>query len=80
MIFYNEYDLGDIISIISTVFILLVGLFTFIQWKKSVRIKQTDYINELTEKICSDKDIKTLYIYLNMVTNSIQESFMVLEN
>lgn len=50
MIFCNEYDLGDIISIVSAVFILLGGLFTFIQWKKSVRIKRADYINELTEK------------------------------
>ncbi len=63
MVFCNEYDLGDIISIVSAVFILLGGLFTFIQWKKTVRIKRADYINELTEKIRSDKDIKNI-IYL----------------
>lgn len=64
MIFSNEYDLGDIISIISTVFILFGGLFTFMQWKKSTRIKRADYINELTEKIRTDKDIKnTIYLF-----------------
>lgn len=63
MIFCNEYDLGDIISIVSAVFILFGGLFTFIQWKKSVRIRRADYINELTEKIRSDEDIKNI-IYL----------------
>lgn len=63
MIFCNEYDLGDIISIVSAVFILFGGLFTFIQWRKSVRIKRADYINELTEKIRSDEDIKNI-IYL----------------
>lgn len=63
MTFCNEYDLGDIISVVSTVIIILGGLFTFFQWKKSVRIKRADYINELTEKIRSDEDIKNI-IYL----------------
>lgn len=64
MIFCNMYDLGDIISIVSTVFIFFGGLFTFIQWKKSIRIKRADYINELTEKIRSDKYIKnTIYLF-----------------
>ena len=63
MRFCNEYNLGDIVSIVSTIFILLGGLFTFMQWKKSVRIKRAEYINELTEKIRTDIDIKNI-IYL----------------
>lgn len=63
MTFCKSYDLGDIVSIISTALILIGGLFTFFQWKKSVRIKRADYINELTGKIRSDKDIKYI-IYL----------------
>lgn len=64
MIFCNEYDLGDLISIFSTLLVLAGGVFTFVQWRKAKIIKRSDYINELTEKIRTDSDIsKIIYLF-----------------
>lgn len=55
--------LSDILSIISLVLIVIGGLFTLYQWRKNMLLKRAGYINELTEKIRSDNDIKdTVYL------------------
>ena len=65
MTFNNEYNLGDIISIISIILALIGAIFGFCQWKKSVKIKRAEYIEKLTEKIRTDDDIKEIIYILD---------------
>lgn len=58
MTFKNVYDLSDILSAISIVLVIIGGVFAYYQWRKSVSLKRASYINDLTEKIRSDPDIK----------------------
>ena len=63
MQFINKYDIGDIISAIMLITVILGGIWGFIQWQISLKIKKAEYINELTQKIRTDTDIKDI-IYL----------------
>ena len=63
MVFDNTYTPSDILSIVSLVLVIIGGIFTYYQWRKTVLIKRASYINELTEKIRSDPDIKYI-VYL----------------
>lgn len=63
MVFDNTYTPSDILSIVSLVLVIIGGIFTYYQWRKTVLIKRASYINELTEKIRSDSDIKDV-VYL----------------
>lgn len=58
MIFKNVYDFSDILSAISIVLVIIGGAFAYYQWRKSISLKRASYINDLTEKIRSDPDIK----------------------
>lgn len=61
--FINEFTVGDIISFISMVLVVIGGCFGYHQWRKSVKIKRAEYLNELTEKIRTDNDnSKMIYI------------------
>ena len=61
--FINEFSVGDIISFISMFLVVIGGCFGYHQWRKSVKIKRAEYLNELTEKIRTDNDIsKMIYI------------------
>lgn len=63
MAFSNTYSVSDIISAVSAVLVVIGGLFAFVQWRKNVALKRASYINELTEKIRTDPDIKDI-VYL----------------
>jgi hypothetical protein len=61
--FNYECKVSDIISGISILLVIVGGIFGFIQWRKNIKIKKASYINELTEKIRSDLNIKnTVYM------------------
>lgn len=61
--FNYECKVSDIISFISILLVMIGGIFGFIQWHKNIKIKKASYINELTEKIRSDLNIKnTVYM------------------
>ena len=65
MLLTNEVvvPISDITSLISIIVVILGGVFGYYQWHKSIQLKRAGYINELTEKIRTDKDIKkTIYI------------------
>ena len=65
MTFTNEISISDITSALSVAFVILGGIFGYYQWRKNVLLKRAGYINDLTEKIRTDSDIKdviyTLY-------------------
>lgn len=63
MVFINEIKISDIISIISLILVMAGGIFGYYQWRKSILLGRAEYINELTEKIRTDKYIKDV-IYM----------------
>lgn len=63
MVFINEIKISDIISIISLILVMAGGIFGYYQWRKSILLRRAEYINELTEKIRTDKYIKDV-IYM----------------
>lgn len=63
--FINDIYVGDIISCLSIVFVIIGGCFGYHQWKKSVKIKRAEYLNELTEKIRTDEDISEMIYILD---------------
>ena len=55
--------LSDVLTIISLFFGVTGGVFALYQWHRNIMFKRASYINELTEKIRSDSDIKdTVYL------------------
>ena len=63
MVFINEIKISDIIPIISLILVMAGGIFGYYQWRKSILLRRAEYINELTEKIRTDKYIKDV-IYM----------------
>jgi len=56
----------DIISLIGLVVTIIGGIFALIQWCKSNKIRQAEFINQIITKIRSDKSIaKTIYMIDN---------------
>lgn len=49
--------------IISLIMVIVGGIFGYYQWRKNILLRRAEYINELTEKIRTDKYIKDV-IYM----------------
>ena len=75
MVFENTYKLSDILSIISVILVIIGGIFTYYQWRRNVSLKRASYINELTEKIRSDSDIKDVVYLFDYNPKWYQEQF-----
>ncbi len=75
MIFDKTIYVSDIISIASLFFAVVGGIFAYIQWKESVRNKRADYINDLTEKIRTDEDIREIIYMLEYDEFVYDETF-----
>lgn len=73
--FINEISVSDIISFLSMVFVVIGGCFGYHQWKKSVKIKKAEYLNELTEKIRTDDDISEMIYILDYDQLWYKDSF-----
>ncbi len=65
MNFVKDYCIGDIISGFSIIFVIVGGLFGYFKWKESVKIRRAEYLNSLTEKLRSDKDIANTILVLD---------------
>ena len=63
MVFVNTFNLGDVLALISIVLMLGSGIFAYVQWKKKQQFQRAEYINELTEMIRTDEDIREI-VYL----------------
>lgn len=68
MIFDKTIYVSDIISIISLISAVVGGFFAYVQWKETVRNKRADYINDLTEKIRTDEDIRDIIYCQNTMS------------
>ena len=68
--FLNQYS-----GAISLIFALFGGIFVYIQWKKSLKIKRADFINSLLEKIRFDKDLQHAMYVVDYVPNWYGEDF-----
>lgn len=75
MAFENTYNLSDILSAISLMLVIIGGIFAYYQWRRNVSLKRASYINELTEKIRSDSDIKDIIYLFDYNTNWYSEKF-----
>lgn len=73
--FINEFDIGDIISFASMVLVVIGGFFGYHQWKKSIKIKRAEYLNELTAKIRTDDDISEMIYVLDYDQKWYDDSF-----
>lgn len=63
---FNEiFDIGDVLTALSLILAILGAFFGLYQWRKSLKIKRAEYINELTEKIRTDDDIKEVVYILD---------------
>jgi hypothetical protein len=50
------------LTIISLAFVAIGGVFIYFQWKKSLKIKRAEFINQIIEKLRFDDDLpKTMY-------------------
>lgn len=65
MIFTNKISISDIISAISVVLVIIGGVFGYYQWRRNDLLKRAGYINELTEKIRSDKYMRDVVYMLD---------------
>lgn len=73
--FVNEISVGDIISFLSLVTVIVGGCFGYYQWQKSIKIKRAEYLNELTEKIRTDPDISEVVYILDYNQKWYDDSF-----
>lgn len=57
-------DFDKYISILTLSFVVIGGGFAWFQWRQTTKLKRAEFINQLTEKIRSDKDIcKTILLF-----------------
>ncbi|MGM9809462.1 MAG: hypothetical protein ACI30J_01135 [Paludibacteraceae bacterium] len=70
LLFLNQYS-----AAISLIFALIGGVFVYIQWKKSLKIKRADFIDRLLEKNRFDKDVQHAMYIVDYVPNWYGEDF-----
>lgn len=65
IIFDPTVYIGDCISAFSTILLIVGGIFTYVQWKKSLKLKNAEYINELSERLATDTEIQEAFYMLD---------------
>lgn len=70
LLFLNQYS-----GAISLIFALIGGVFVYIQWKKSLKIKRADFIYRLLEKIRFDEDLQHAMYIVDYVPNWYGKDF-----
>lgn len=56
-------EASDWISLVSVILVAIGGFFTLYQWYKKIKLKRSEYILNILEKIRNDKDIRdTIYM------------------
>ena len=75
MIFDQTIGYAEIISFISLIFVIIGAIVTFVQWQKAIKRQRADYINELTEKIRTDIDIREIVYIIDYNVKWYNEKF-----
>jgi len=75
MLFIRTAEVSDITAIVSIILVIVGGLFAYYQWRKSLSLKRASYINDLTEKIRTDSDIKEIIYNLDYGVLWYNENF-----
>ncbi len=75
MIFDKTIYVNDIISIISSILAFVGGAFAYVQWRETIKTKRAQYINDLTEKIRADEDIREMVYVLEYDTPWYNDDF-----
>lgn len=70
MSFEYTYNIGDILTAVSVIVVIIGGIFSLIQWMRKQKLQRGEYINELTEKIRTDEDIREI-VYLLDYNNKV---------
>ena len=58
MKFDNIVSFSDLVALVTLVTICVTGIFSFIQYRNSVKTKRAEYMKELNDTIRNDKDIQ----------------------
>ena len=56
----SEHCITIILNIVSLIVVIIGGIFAFVQWRKSLKLKKAEYIKELIDKIRSDSEIRDI--------------------
>lgn len=69
------WQISDYLTVISIVLVVIGGIITIYQWRKTIILRRADYINELTEKIRTDEDIKNIIYLIDYSIRWYKEDF-----
>ncbi|MCL2513482.1 MAG: hypothetical protein FWF08_06235 [Oscillospiraceae bacterium] len=60
---FTKWTNENTLSFITTAFAVIGGFFAYIQWRKSVKLRCSEFINQIIEKLRFDKDMaEALYL------------------
>jgi len=72
---FSKWTNDNTLSLITLGFAVLGGFFAYIQWRKSINLKCSEFINQIIEKLRFDKDMaKALYL-IDYKENWYNENF-----
>ena len=63
------------LSLISLFFVLVGGTFAFIQWKRNLKIRRAEFINQILEKLRFDKELVEIMYIVDYNQNWYNQSF-----
>lgn len=72
---WKNLTLDNLISIVSLIFVFFGGIFTFVQWRKSIKIKRAEFLYQILEKLRSDKDLAKTMNLIDYNQNWYDKSF-----
>lgn len=72
----GSLDFGDVLSVMSLLFVVVGGIFALIQWNKTQSIRRSEYIHSLIEKLRSDNRINHIFYKIDSEEEwSFKDSF-----
>ena len=57
------WSIDNVLTVLSIVLAIIGGTFAYIQWKSANKLKRSEFINQIIDKLRFDKDlVKTMYL------------------
>ena len=75
MKFDNIVSFSDLVALVTLVTICVTGIFSFIQYRNSVKTKRAEYMKELNDTIRNDKDIQEVMYKIDYNEHWYDEKF-----